>query len=482
VWLAGEARVGERTRSRWGPLAEGAAASAPTAPHATPPRASEDERTGPARFWSKRRVKQGFAVGFVGSAIFHYAINPFSVLPGGPSVEFHEQAGDLSIPVDFIGEGTTQKPGTTGHDTAPAGGNGTAPGAGDAAVDAAGDARALSQGLDAGTDGAGDAGAEDDAQAAEADDGGLISVADGGVGRDPQALLGAASAVSAGPNNITILVNFVELRKHPDAGRLGLVLGGIPQWRAFMSNAQGAPLLDPMRDADWMIIMGPSLLDTKNDAVFLHYGAPDATVDKVIDTVSKRYAKGGRIDVGVRGVKAWRAFADRGERVFLRPRPHVAVIVPSTHARQFARVLVHNPVTPHVRAGEAFSLRALRPGGSINVIPQDISEMRMWIVPRASDGGGDLYAEGDCPSDAAAQTDAESLRNLIQQKNSFGVRLLTAGFLNKVQITSGNKMVHLHINGTQQQIEALLAIAAGMVHVTLPPPTQHPAGGASSSP
>jgi hypothetical protein len=161
------------------------------------------------------------------------------------------------------------------------------------------------------------------------------------------------------------------------------------------------------------------------------------------------------------------------------------VIVPSTHAQAFARVLATNPVMPHVRAGEAFSFRALHPGGSVNVIPQDISEMRMWIVPRASDAGGDLYAEGDCPSDAAAATDAESLKNLIPQKNSLGVRLLTAGFLNKVEVTSGNSQVHLHINGTQAQIEALLHLAGGLVGVTLPsgtpPPITTTAPTASSS-
>jgi len=183
-------------------------------------------------------------------------------------------------------------------------------------------------------------------------------------------------------------------------------------------------------------------------------------------------------------VKGWKGFADKGERVFIRPRPHIAVVVPAAKAQAFARVLATNPVTPHVRAGEAFSLRALRPGGSINVIPADISEMRMWIVPRASDGGGDLYAEGDCPNDAAATTDAETLKNLIQQKNSFGVRLLTAGFLNKVDVTASNSQVHLHINGTQAQIEALLHIAGGMVGVTLgsgaPPPT--PTGTTTSAP
>jgi hypothetical protein len=337
----------------------------------------------------------------------------------------------------------------------------------DAAVRNADDAAA---GSDAGAD------ASEEEDGGVDDGGGLIVAADGGGGRDPQALLGAAASVSAGPNNITIMVNFVELRKHPEGANLGRVLAGIPQWRTFMSNAAGSAMLDPMRDCDWMIIMGPSLLDTQNDAVFLHYSVPDATVDKVIDTVSRTYAKGGPVDLGVRGVKGWKGFADKGERVFIRPRPHIAVVVPASKAQAFARVLVTNPVTPHVRAGEAFSLRALRPGGSINVIPSDISEMRMWIIPRASDGGGDLYAEGDCPSDAAAQTDAETLKTLIQQKNSFGVRLLTAGFLNKVDITASNSQVHLHINGTQAQIEALLHIAGGMVGVTFggasaPPPT-----------
>ncbi len=420
-------------------------------------------------------MQQGLAIGFVISAALHYVIAPFSVMPAGPSIDFHEQAGELSIPVDFISEGETDKPGSTAKDPSQSGGGSSTPELTDAAAkNAAGDAGTES--ADAGTDAA----QEEDASAG--DDGGMISVADGGVGRDPQALLGAAASVSAGPNNVTLLVNFAELRKHPEGQNLGRVLAGIPQWRTFMSNAQGSAMLDPMRDADWMIIMGPSLLETQNDAVFLHYSTPDATVDHVIDTVSKTYAKGGALDLGVRGVKAWKGFADKGERVFIRPRPHVVVIVPSSKAKEFARVLVANPITPHVNAGEAFSVRALRPGGSTNAIPPDVSEMRLWIMPRASDGGGDLYAEGDCPSEAAAQTDAESIKNLIQQKNSIGVRLLTAGFLNKVEVTSQGSQVHLHINGTQAQIEALLHIAAGMVGVTLPTATTPAPPASSSSP
>lgn len=449
--------MGERTR-----VGEGAGASAPTAPHATPPHTADETRTGPARFWSPRRVRQGLAFGFVLSGAFHYFISPFSLLPEGPPLDFHEQSGELSIPVDLIGEGTGDKPGSKSGD--PQGANGAA-GASDAAIEA----QAAGQGADGGV--ADDAGGDASMESTD-DGGGLVAVTDGGVGRDPKSILGAA-AVSAGPENITILVNFAELRKHPEASRLGLVLGGIPQWRAFMANAQGTMLLDPMRDADWMFITGPSLIETQNDAIFVHYSTPDAQVDRVIDTVSHHYAKGGPIDLGVPGVKAWKAFADNGERVFMRPHPHIAVIVPSSHAVTFARAFAHTPITPHMRAGEALSVRALRPGGSLPAVPQDISEMRLWIVPRASDAGGDLYIEADCPSDAAAQTDAEALKTLIQQKNSFGVRLVTAGFFNHVDITTVGNQVHAHINGTQEQIEALLALVAGRIGVTLPPPSHY---------
>lgn len=422
-------------------------------------------------------MRQGLAIGFVLSAAFHYVISPFSVMPSGPPIDFHEQAGDLTIPVDLISEVIGDKPGASS--TSQNGGtSGGVTGLTDAATQGAlNDASAVAEGSDAG--------AEDASTEEDGGNGGVVAIVDGGVGRDPQSILGVAGSVSAGPNNITLMVNFAELRKHPDSVRLGLVLGGIPQWRAFMSDSQGAPLLDPMRDADWMIIMGPSLIDTQNDAVFIHYSTPDAQVDKVIDTVSRHYAKGGPIDLGVHGVKAWKAFADKGERVFLRPHPHIAVIVPSDHAQQFARVLAHNPIMPHVHAGEAMSLRALRPGGSISVLPQDISELRMWISPRAGDGGGDLYMEGDCPNDAAALADAETIKTLIKQKNSFGVRLLTAGFFNNVVVTTVQNQIHLHISATQEQIEALLALAAGLVHVTLPPPSHgapsQPAPSASAS-
>ncbi len=467
MWFCDEVCVAEGTRiksERASAVTEGAAATAPTAPHATPAstphHARADEQTGPARFWGRRVVQQGLAIGFVVSAAFHYVISPFSIMPSGPPLDFHEQAGELSIPVDLISEGEGDKPGSKSSGQQ-GGVTGATAGVTDGGVSEGGLGDASTEGLDGAAD------------AAEDDSGGMIAVVDGGLGRDPQSLLGVAGSVAAGPNNVTIMVNFAELRKHPDSARLGLVLGGIPQWRAFMSDSQGTAMLDPMRDADWMIITGPHLVDTQNDAVFVHYATPDAQVDKLIDTVS-RNTKGGPVDLGVRGVKAWKAFADNGWRAFIRPRPHIAVIVPLSHAPQFARVLAANPIMLHAQPGESMSMEAVRPGGSIGAIPADISKIHMRIIGRPSDGGGDLYMEGDCPTDAAAQVDAETLRDLIKQKNSFGVRLLTAGFFNKVDVTTAGSQIHVHINGTQEQIEALLALAAGVVHVTLPPPSHTP--------
>jgi hypothetical protein len=214
--------------------------------------------------------------------------------------------------------------------------------------------------------------------------------------------------------------------------------------------------------------MGPSLINTERDAVFVHYNADDAIVDHAIDTISKTYAKGGAMNVGVKGVKAWKGFADGAERAFLRPRPHLAVIVPATHATQFATVLSANPVNPHFRPGEAMSLRALRPGGSISIIPQSITEARMWIIPRNSDGGADVYGEGDCPDEASAADAAAKLKAEISRRNSIGVRIVSGGLFNGIEVTSEGSTVKLHMPATKDQIEAVLGLAAQQVGATLP--------------
>ena len=479
--------MGEGTRK----VHVGAQATAPTAPHATPPVEPGDARTGPARFWKTHRLRVVVAV--LLSLIGHFTVGPFSFFPSGPSIEIKDQEGELTIPIDLLqagledeppqtpeppptGAGTTAVPPVKGPNSADAGRDREAP---DAEVDAAVAASTLDAGGSERDGGEPVDGSSDGAPTL--DEAGIaLGGVDGGAagpatGRDARGILGGAASVSAGADLVTVFVNMQVIRSHPEGARLQPILAAIPQWKQFMVGSS----IDPLRDCDWLLIMGPSLLNTEKDAVFVHYSAPDTVIDTAIGTISKAYPKGGPMDVGVPKVKAWRAYADNAERVFLRPSPHVAVIVPATHATQFARVLVANPIVPRIRPGEAVSIRALRPGGSINLIPQSISELRIWVVPRNADGGADVYAEGDCPDPAAASAAAVDIRDTIQKKNSFGVRLVTAGLFNSVDVTTDGPMLKAHLSASKEQIDAVLGLVAGQVGATLPPPTPSPAPSAT---
>ena len=477
MWVKREPRVGEGTR-----LQRGAAASAPTAPHATPALEGQAASSGPARFWSQRRARRALRAAVIVSLLAHYVAGPWSLMPQGPAIDVKDSDGELTIPIDSLPAQASEPP--PPHATAP---TTTAPGpAGSAAPaktseipDAAMDHRAPPDaarasnsdgGFEAGSDTESDAAFADDAQTLKTEGGTIVAQADAGAGgsgsaSDPTSLVGAAAGVSAGPNNVTLLVNMAVIRSHQLGAKLGPILAVIPQWREFMA---GAPL-DPLRDTDWILIMGPSLVRTERDAVYVHYNADDRVVDAALDAVSKSYAKGGSFNVGVKGVKAWRAFADGAERAFLRPRSHVAVIVPASHAVQFAKAISKSPLTPRLRVGEAMSIRALRPGGSISVIPQSISELRVWVVPRLDDGGADVYGEGDCADAASAAEAAEILNRELSRRNSIAVRILSAGLLNTVEITSDATRVKLHAPASKEQIEAVWGLVAQQLGAASPP-------------
>lgn len=467
-WVRIEGRVVDGTRPK---LVLGAAPSAPTAPHATFPDAPSKTTTGPQRFWDLRRVRIALSAGFVLSIVFHWLVGPWSFFPEGPAVEFHDLDGELTIPIDTISEAPKDEPkvaptstgtnGTNGNPLNPLG-----------LLDAAADHRSPVKDGGAGDQdgGEGDANDSDSESDAEAVDEAGIALGGGDGGAGGTSGPGSPFAgVSAGPNNITLIVNMAVIRAHPEGSKLGPILAAIPQWRAFLtSSAASGTTLDPLHDLDWLLVMGPALDHTEKDAVYVHYSTEDVVVDKVIDSISKTYVHGGPVDVKVKGVKAWKAYADGAERVFLRPRPHVAVIVPATHATQFAQVVSQSPFNPHMRPGEAVSLRAIHPGGSISIIPQSISEMRLWIVPHTTDSGADVYAEGDCPDATSATDAAEKIKGEISRRNSIGVRLITSGLFNAVDVTTDGPMVKLHIPATKEQIDAILGLAAQQVGATLP--------------
>lgn len=439
-------------------LCRGAAATAPTSPHATPPSLSSARKhTGPERFWDVRRTSLVFAVMLVFSLIVHYVLSPFSLLPRGPGVVFSETDGDLLIPADLLDEPPVEpaQPTPVTPPTATGEGPGAKP-----RVDAGPPKDAATTPVDAGAPEAPGVSEEAGTIASYVDDD--AGNGDGGAfGRDPGSLLGGVGAVGAGTNKVTVLVNFQVLKTHPLGPRIQPLLMAIPEWKQFMTGTA----IDPYRDTDWILITGPSLIHTEKDAIFLHYSVADSDVDKAVETVSGQYARGGRVDLGVPGARAWRAYAHGAERTFVRPSSHFVMIVPPASAAKFAAAYRKAGLKPRFRKGEAVSVEAVEPGANVSLFPRSISKLRMWVVPRDVDGGADLYVEGDCPNPAAASAAAAELKQTVRQKNSIMVRLVTNGLLDGFDTSSDGSTMKAHLSASKEQIEAILSLAGGYLGV-----------------
>ncbi len=241
-------------------------------------------------------------------------------------------------------------------------------------------------------------------------------------------------------SDVTLTVSFTESRKHPASARLDTVLRSAPAWRAF-------PSVDPMRDLEWLI-------EHNDDMVFRH-SAPDATMDAAIASVAQP------IQLSTPNVKAWRGVVNGYDSVFLRAQPSIIRVARASNAETAARELVAKPPTaPSFHANEALRARIMNPSATISQMPRDISEMRVWVDSHVADSSADIYTEADCPNEAAARADAVTIAALIQQKNNFGVRLMTNGILNNAEVTNVDKQVHIHVHATPRQIDSVLSLAS----------------------
>lgn len=461
------------------PLGEGAAQAAPTAPHATP-RTGKGRRTGPERFWAKWPVRFVFALCLVVSGIAHCSMMPMR-LPG--TVDVNDFDGEAAIPIDLI-----ESQGQAAAEVEPAPPEAPPPGTDPTASGDTSKEGPLAR-LDAGARrdaGRADAGPRDagvdaevtDAQASH--DGAVALAADAGpadAGGNPQALLASSGAVQADVIFVTVVINAVEIRKNPAAAQLGDLLRAIPDWDDFLHGTEG--LIDPVKDTDWILISGPSLRDSSNDAVTLHYATSDAKVDKAIAIVSSHYDRGGPYDAGVPGTRAWLVHADFAERVIERPRSHVLVIVPPRRATAVARQLAHARAMPqNIMPGVATFVRVIDPHHALpGLVPEGIVEMRLKVVGH-DDGSADIDIEGDCKDEATCTRGAAQVSRTIRDRNNIAVSMFTAGLLDNVDVSAEGRLLHVHLTATAVQIQKTIGALQAFLPtlVPVPPPA---AGGAS---
>ena len=471
------------------PLGAGAAEEAPTAPHATP-RELRGKRTGPERFWARWPVRIALGGGLLVSGAAHCAVLPFEVPHG---FEMKDTEGEAAIPVDLLEQEDTPPlppptppPETRSEDeekeaqaAAAAAAAAAALGARDAgqAKDASPDAPpdALADAArDAPADGPPDAPADAPTDAPPTDGAlgldGAIALADAGPpgAKDPDAL-GFVGTIHADAVLVRVIVNAEVIRTNPVGAKMGYLLRGIPQWDEFMSGTD----IDPVRDTDWVLISGPSLVNTSRDVILIHYSAPDAAIDKAIDVVSKKYDRGGRFDAGVPGVRATLAHADRAERVLLRPQTRVLAVVPPNKAEEIARQLLSAKVPLHEHPGEAVYIRVDNPNHPMPEIPPSITQLRLRVIPRP-DQGADVFIEGDTKDAATALQAAEDLKGIVKRHNDWITSSVTHGLLDHVEVTTDQSVVHAHLTASREQIETLVSLVGDLLGVH--PPSAAPPG------
>lgn len=429
---------------------------------------------------------------FAFSLVAHWFVAPWNLLPPSAGLEFKDPEGELAIPADLLGEEppapepppppetpAEPEPTTPSKDpNAPGKPEAGAPKPVDAGLPLANLLDAAAGEGDSGTiasdAGESDASAPDGSAAiAEASDAGPSAPGANGP-RDPESMFGLAKAVNAGTQNIVLGVNVAVIRKHPVGARMGPVLQAIPQWKDFLKGSQ-APV-DPIRDTDWILIYGPSLIHTDRDAVLVKYNVSDEAVDQTVAAIASSYDKGGPFDAGVPGVKASLGHADNAQRVFLRPQSKLLVIVPPSHANEAARTYkTAKPRGPSPT--EAMRLIVRNPSNQIAIpglkFSNSLTEIRLWIIPRA-DGAANVYAEGDCTDEAAAVDSADRLTELIRRQNSLGVKFATRGLLNKAVVVAEGKKITLHVEASPDQLEAVLQLVAAAVNAQVAPPSPAP--------
>ena len=292
--------------------------------------------------------------------------------------------------------------------------------------------------------------------------------------RIPQAILGAAGAVQADVVLVMVVVNAEVIRRNPVGARMGYLLRGIPQWDEFMSGTD----IDPVRDTDWVMISGPSLVNTTRDVVLIHYSASDAVVDKAIDVVSRKYDRGGphrRRRAGRQGVPRARGPGRACPSAAAAARPRGRAAERRREGRAAARRLEGPGAHP---PGEAVYLRLVNPHHPMPEIPATITEMRLRVVPRP-DEGADVFIDGDTKDAQTASEAAEDVKGIVRRHNDTFTSLATHGLLDHVDVAPEGNLVRLHLTASRRQIETLVNLVGSLLGVSpsgaaVPPAPRRP--------
>jgi hypothetical protein len=323
---------------------------------------------------------------------------------------------------------------------------------------------------DGGVDGgASDGGPETDAgpDAGTLGDGGT----DGGIA-EPVALSGDAKKVVDPNANVRVTVFTEKIRAHPLGARVGRLLGGVHQWKDFFGPAS----IDPIRDVDRILIVGPQLRDSSGVVAVLKLNLHRARIQAALDAIVKADPEHGEwIDAGI---PAARAYADRAPRVFVVPAPGIVVVTPPSAEKSALSLGKKTGIRP-AQGDEVALAYVIKPSkltkdNPILRLPESLRWVRARLTPDDKGGGFiDVEAEDESPELATAHA-----RDLARQLTAEDLRLWALQFPESRLV----ERAELHadgatIRGTIYLGPAWVQTFMNLVETFLVAPSPKPSGG-----
>jgi hypothetical protein len=271
--------------------------------------------------------------------------------------------------------------------------------------------------------------------------------------------MGKASSVVKDQAYVSITLHADRIRDHAVGKRIAVLLPSLPQWNDFFPDAS----LNPVRDFDHVVVVGPSFSNSANVVALLQYNTEPQRVRSAIDKLVER---GGSWLPGTK-VPAAIAHADRAQRVFVMASPGLVVVVPPDKKDEILRAKALS--IPKARGSEAMVATLVHPWKPLeryNIeIPKSVKEAKIRLTPLpAGEVKVELQAEDESPEQAAltATKVSQTINALADLSAGVSGLMALAGFertmvaLPRVKLVAQGSQIWGELTLTKEQVDFLL--------------------------
>ncbi len=277
--------------------------------------------------------------------------------------------------------------------------------------------------------------------------------------KDPIAVAGGPGKFGPKDAFVQVLFNGNRLRGNNAGSSLGDVLTALPEWKSFFQGTR----IDPIGDAEHLLIAGPQLRRSRDVVVWMQYRVPEAEMKAALDALVKR-TKGGKW-LEDAPVPAAIAMAHDYKRIFaLVPGKRLLVILPLSAKDQLAKVKSVRPFNGTSKAGIVISLATPRNAFAdyldVVDVPATYKWLRMVVTPLAT-GGADVALEiGDASAEAAAK-DGPALEKQLAQVRTLAklATVIGADVLPPMSVQVDKDILRVNATVSQKGLNHILNLA-----------------------